>query len=517
MLWAALYFPELSLDMISHNDGCSNKNQVTDPLPAVATCVVIQQGAQRLLMSCNRAARNLGLRSGLPLKSAYAVCPDLLTIEYDVDQQQQYIEQLSLWALQYSSWVTPVMPNTIMIEIEASLSLFGGLPRMLTTIFNDTRQQGLQMQMGIAPNPSAARLLSQFGITPNSENNNAENDNAGNDERPISDKVAMTDSTSLLKHLGEIPVSCLPLDDFTLKGLRQSGIRHCEQLFDLPASSLARRFGQSCTELVFKLQGKLPDPCPAFQAPERFTHSLDLALEAPDSQALQFPLNRLLSALGGFLRTSDLGVKKLNIILKHHRLPRTVITLGFLEATADHKHLLKIASERLLATSIPAPAIAITIDAESLATVTRNGKDLFNKSQSQAVSIQQTVDLLSARLGTDKAYTLALQQDHRPEKVLERKAAKSNIPSPKTPSRSGDTHSTSWPARPIWLLQEPVLADQSITPRSSAERIENGWWDTDDVRRDYYIAEDDTGAWYWAFTLRQSPDNRQFYIHGYFA
>lgn len=47
------------------------------------------------------------------------------------------------------------------------------------------------------------------------------------------------------------------------------------------------------------------------------------------------------------------------------------------------------------------------------------------------------------------------------------------------------------------------------------ERIENGWWDATDVRRDYFIARDAGGAYYWVFRLRHDPE--RVWIHGLFA
>jgi len=72
-----------------------------------------------------------------------------------------------------------------------------------------------------------------------------------------------------------------------------------------------------------------------------------------------------------------------------------------------------------------------------------------------------------------------------------------------------------WPARPLWLLPRPEIANHSLTVISAAERIENGWWDRTDVRRDYYIACDPNGGCYWVYKTRHSVND--WYIHGVFA
>ena len=469
MLWCALLFPQLPIDMLAA------EHETDAPL-----AVIIQEGSRRLIMSCDAHARDQGIHPGLTLNSAYAITPDLHIIEYDEQAQQTYLEQLSLWALQYSSWVTPRAPNLVLIELAASLRLFGGLKPLLSRLKHDCLAQGLSMQYGIAPNATAASLLAH--VTPGS---------------CIRNESTLTDA------LGEISTEYLSLDAFTLKGLRQSGIRHCKQLFNLPPAALTRRFGTDCTELIFRLQGKLPEACPAFTVPDTFTRSLDLPLEAPDASALKFPLNRLLSALGGFLKSHDQGVKTLRMTLGHHRHDPTELDIVFLEATSSHKHLMKVIMERLDNTRLPVPATQVKLETLELAAVTHNDRDLFRKSQSQSGSIKQTLDNLAARLGTDKLYTPLLTDDHRPEKAWASALLAENKPP------------ENWPARPTWLLKEPRLAHSQLELISSIERIENGWWDDIDVRRDYYIARDQRGACYWVYNDRQAPD--LLYIHGIFA
>jgi len=469
MLWCALLFPQLPIDMQSAT------LEVDIPVAVIA-----QDGARRSIMATDDTAREMGIHPGLTLNSAYAIAPELHLIDYDEATQQRYLEQLSLWALQYSSWITPRAPNIVLVELAASLRLFGGLDALLNQLVQGCQAQGLHMQYGVAPTPTAASLLAH-----------------------VEPGRRIEQESSLASELGAIGVECLPLDAFTLKGLRQSGIRHCEQLFRLPPSALNRRFGTDCVGLIFKLLGTLPDPCPAFSVPDNFKRSLDLPLEAPDANALQFPLNRLLAALGGFLKSHDQGVRAIRITLGHHRHDATAIDVVFLEATRNHKHLMKVILERLDNTRLPVPAISICVETRELADVPHHARDLLNKSQSQSTSIQQTLDNLAARIGSEKLFTPLLTDDHRPEKAWTSALLADNEPP------------ENWPARPVWLLREPRPVDRPLQLVSGAERIENGWWDTTDVRRDYYIARDSDGTSYWVFADRRQPD--QLYIHGLFA
>ena len=68
----------------------------------------------------------------------------------------------------------------------------------------------------------------------------------------------------------------------------------------------------------------------------------------------------------------------------------------------------------------------------------------------------------------------------------------------------------------VVLLAEPELLND-LFPRVLAgpERIESGWWDGEDVRRDYYLIETRDGRRAWAFHAAGRPG--PFWVHGWFA
>jgi len=73
------------------------------------------------------------------------------------------------------------------------------------------------------------------------------------------------------------------------------------------------------------------------------------------------------------------------------------------------------------------------------------------------------------------------------------------------------------PGRPGWLLPRPrPLLDPHLRIVSGPERIESGWWDEGDIRRDYYVIETGQGQRGWAYT---SADGRggPWMLHGWFS
>src|SRR3546814_11618029 len=80
---------------------------------------------------------------------------------------------------------------------------------------------------------------------------------------------------------------------------------------------------------------------------------------------------------------------------------------------------------------------------------------------------------------------------------------------------SSDLPAPPRPPRPAWLLARPIpLRDPCPRIVSGPERLESGWWDGDDARRDYYVIETSQGQRAWAF----APVGEQgsWMLHGWF-
>ena len=81
-----------------------------------------------------------------------------------------------------------------------------------------------------------------------------------------------------------------------------------------------------------------------------------------------------------------------------------------------------------------------------------------------------------------------------------------------------EAHRMSFPVRPLWLFAEPRLL--GAEPRSAElkllsgpERIESGWWDDNEIGRDYFIGRDAQGAEVWLYRDRGG----QWFMQGVFA
>ncbi|HEY2966797.1 MAG TPA: DNA polymerase Y family protein, partial [Casimicrobiaceae bacterium] len=123
----------------------------------------------------------------------------------------------------------------------------------------------------------------------------------------------------------------------------------------------------------------------------------------------------------------------------------------------------------------------------------------------------QLFERLRARLGEDAVRTLELRADHRPERAW----GQITMIGRAVPALN---HRGQFPIRPLWLFSSPrpLGADPAaaeVRLVSGPERIETGWWDEDDVGRDYFVGRNATGEELWLYRDRGG----EWFAHGVFA
>ena len=226
-----------------------------------------------------------------------------------------------------------------------------------------------------------------------------------------------------------------------------------------------------------------------------------------------FPLRRMLVELEGYLRGRGAGVQRLVLSMRHVRRARTRLALEFASPEREAEFILAIAREKLSRLALVAPTHALELQADALLPYAPREGTWLPGAREQAVDRQRLVERLAARLGNERVFALALADDHRPERAWARGAVAAR-------PRCQPAHV----ARPAWLLARPhrlVSRDGhptlqgDLTFAAGPERIEAGWWDGEEVRRDYYVATNARGECYWIF--REHRDPEAWYLHGIFA
>lgn len=491
MLWACLLLPRLALDAV--------QRRLHDERPFA---LITGPSARRVLLDANTAARAAGLYPGQPLLAAQALLPDVAVLEHDPREDAALRQLLAAWAYRYSSMVCLQDDDAILLEVEGSLGLFGPWPRLERMLRADLRELGLEHRIALAPTPLGACVLAAS-----------------------EDGMALTDATQLQRMLGRAPIIHARIPETAVAAMAAMGLRRLRQLFELPRAGLARRFGEGLLLHLDRIRGEVPDPRELYRPPDAFERRIEFSYEISRHPALLFPLRRLVNDLAAYLAGRDGGVQRFYMLLEHEDMavieghaPRTErkppdseVAVGLLAPERDPSRLFALARAKLEQCRIPAPVRALRLLARELPPFVPAGRDLFDARPVQALPWEALRERLRARLGDEALYQLAGHADPRPEQAIRRSALLVREPMP-----------LALPARPPWLLPRPVpLRDHALRVLSGPERIESGWWDGGDVRRDYYLVETSQGQRAWAFLpageLPAGELNGAWMLHGWFA
>ena len=177
--------------------------------------------------------------------------------------------------------------------------------------------------------------------------------------------------------------------------------------------------------------------------------------------------------------------------------------MNFRTGSREVEHWLNLLREKLERSPLPAPIIAIALSSGAIAPFQPEHLALFEDGSPDNDNEWQTVlDQLQARLGHTALKQLGLQDDHRPERAMSKRATKTIQP-------QGISE------RPLWLLSEPEPLDiRHLQLQTETERIEAGWWDGMPIRRDYRIAQDKRGRKLWVFWDLKA---NAWFLHGLFG
>ena len=381
----------------------------------------------------------------------------------------------------------------------ASLRLFGGLPNLLNEVRADLTELALPVNLAVAPTVLASCWLARAG-----------------------GEAICLDLTAMRNALESIPLEVLELPAPLMRRLETFGVRRIGQLLALPRASLGQRLGAALGLDLARVLGELPDPQPWFVFPERFDQRLELPAPIDAAPVLLFVARRLIAALCGWLAARNSAVRALTLEIDHGREHVTALPLSFSASVLAAARIERVLKERLESLVLPAPALSLRLQADGHELRDAGNQTLFDGSGGHQDVLADLLDRLIARLGTAAVQRVASHADYRPEAASRFCSVKDDVGHDGQKVGDGDTATV--PPRPLWLIDPPeALREIQGQPSrggrlqllAGPERIEAGWWDGADARRDYFIAMDVGQRWCWIFRDPRPPGG--WYLHGWFA
>lgn len=511
MLWVAIFLPHFALDCCQQGGPCAES-----PLG------VCESGR---LVAVNSSATQGGVQPGIAPATALALLPQIRLAERSGSRESAALTGLAHWALQFTPQVSLCHPSPgdtragLLLDVAASLLLFGGIMRLLHRMRTGLADTGMQARLACAPTASGAWMLARHR-----------------------DGLHAEDPSQLAALLARLPVRLLDTACAHDAALQAIGVRTVGDLLQLPRAGVARRFGTALLDELDRALGARPDPRPLFQVPASFESRIELPAPIEDAERLLFAAKRLIVQLCGWLAGRYSGARRITLFAEHERQAPTPIAFGPDKPSRDPAQLAVLLTEALRRAHLRTATNSLRLACKDIHEHAAPCDTLFPGPLAASEQLGRLVERLKARLGSEQIQQLHQVAEHRPERAW--RAAPADLPDEPAPQRKRSSAqaqarrstgpaalpvaalSTSPRLRPLWLLEPPVaLSERNNRPfwesplslLAGPERIESGWWDEALVMRDYFIAEDSSHRLLWIFRERHPGARQAWYLHGRFG
>ncbi|HLU18755.1 MAG TPA: DNA polymerase Y family protein [Pusillimonas sp.] len=497
-LWISLHLPFHSLDAVFPL--WSTKGLAAAVLDQDQVCALTPE------------AQEAGIVPGMRRGTAVALAPDVLLRRRDLQAEADGLRQALLCLLQYTPDIAILDPHSLVMDIAASLTLFGGPRALWRNVCRSLKGLGLTTRLAMAPTAQGAWALAL---------------------QTQSRQRRVLRPRTLTKRLDSLPVDSLPALLPWLEWIHELGCFTLGQLRRLPRKGLQHR---TRPEVIQTLDAAYGSSTPLYtwaSLPETFQQRYETLQRLEHVHAVLGIAHVLVEQLCGWLQAGHSAADQLVFLLHHekgrHARPPSRLMLSLSQAGWRPDDFLPALAEQFNRMVLVDHVIAVELIVEQTCERTPHNPGLFPEPAQWARQENHLLDLLRARLGEDRVLQPRPVASHLPEVANRWTPAGAIVQASKHSSgqAASATHRTPLQNRPFWLLDPPVALDvQQNSPFyqgrrlrliQGPERLESGWWsDEGHQQRDYFIAQDAQYARYWIYRQRASISARWF-LHGLFG
>jgi protein ImuB len=464
-----------------------------------------RQRGRMMIEAVSAEAAQKGIRKGMVLADCKAIFPELEMIEAEPGRAEKLLRALAEWSIVYTPFVAVDLPDGLILDSSGCVHLWGGEAAYLDHIRAKLADYGYTVHAAIADTISTAWAMARY-----------------------SGPQAIVEPGQQREALRYLPPAALRLDPTILARLKKLGMQHIGNFMDMPPAVLRRRFGKELPRRIAQALGTEVELVVPVKPVEPYQERLSSMEPVASAAGIAIALQQLLETLCLRFEAEGLGLR--NCIFKAYRVDGAIqqIEIGTGHPSRNINHLFRL-FEHKIATFEPALGFELfVLEAPKVEPVTQEQAAIWNASSHNDMKVAELLDRVSIKIGPNAVSRYLPAQHHWPERSI-----KQAVP---LWEKAKIEWRTDLP-RPVHLLQRPeaiivtaVLPDNppilfrhkgtlyNVTKADGPERIEQEWWITDGLYRDYYCVEDEHGARYWLF--RSGPyggDQPKWFLHGFFA
>ena len=471
-MWLAFYLPSLPLQAFSRS------------LIESAPVAIFERDARRdRIVARNQKAARLGVDVGQSLAEANSLTEILVSLVREPLRETALLQRLAEQTSQLTPNVHIDETFGVLLEISASVTLFGGLAALQQRAQAIAAAMSLRAHVIVAPTASGAKWLARA-------------------------HRQLVVSSNIGEWLDDLMLDCtdLPLD--ALDALRALNLHHLAAVRNIPAAALGKRFGKALPLLLGRAYGEFSEALPYWQPTVRFSETVEFPDLAREQSHWMPGVEQLLIQLQDFLRGRAAATQAILFRFQMGTLKHTEFALQAAHETHQASDWLRLFNARIERLPIPHEVSGIELSCERIEALRFAELDFFDRTRERDREWDALTTLIKLRLGDS-----ALQSANDNACAL-----------PETPLLTGDSATGNDDLRPAFLFDPPrplsnreVAAFKSSFPMRYPDRIQEHWVpqpDREYTTRDYYIARAQDERMLWVFRERLHDE---WFLQGLFA
>jgi DNA polymerase-4 len=251
-----------------------------------------------VVMAASYEAREFGVQSAMPLRTAGRRCPHGVFLPGRPDRYRDLSKQVMAIFSSYTPLVEPISLDEAFLDVTGSAAAFGDGPTIGRAIKDRVLDEvGLVVSVGVATNKLCAKIASDL-------------------RKP--DALVIVPAGDEAAFLAPLPIRRLwGVGPQAQKALADYGVTTIGQLASLEPGTLHRRFGKHGTELASRARGEDTGRVQSFGAPKSVGHEHTFDTDTTDVRRLEATLLDLADSVAGRLRHHDLAAGAVQLKLRY--------------------------------------------------------------------------------------------------------------------------------------------------------------------------------------------------------
>lgn len=464
-----------------------------------------RERGRMLVKAVSHLAAQKGIFSGMVVADCKALFPELEVIEAEPGRAEKVLQALAEWCISYTPITAVDMPEGLLLDITGCTLYQGGETVYIESIKAKLNNFGYTVRVGVADTIGAAWAIARFGKATEIVN-------------PGSQHAA----------LRTLPPAALRLEPEVLTRLKKLGLEHIDSFINMPSTVLRRRFGASLPFRIGQALGTEIEILVPIKQVELHQEKLFSLEPIPSAKGIMIALQKLLDAMCLRFEAEGLGLR--HAVFRAYRVDGDIqqIEIGTGYPSRNPIHLFKLFENKITLLQPDLGFETFMLDAPKVESITDEQAAMWSVLSQNDKKVAELLDRVSAKAGSGAVSRYLPDEHYWPERSVKQASP--------LWEKAIATWRTEWP-RPIHLLSKPepvevtaVLPDyppmlfrykgklHHVAKSDGPERIEQEWWQSDGLYRDYYCIEDENGARYWLFRSGSYEGGRpEWFIHGFFA